>query len=81
MSPLMGSIRSTDSMGGEGGGCLVWGHTKVYLSSFPIAQASLLLGGSWVAISRVISPLIWVICIVTLLTTLLIATRVPPSRP
>ena len=38
-----------------------------------------LLGGSWVVISRVISPLIWVISIVTLLITLLIATHEPPS--
>ena len=29
-----------------------------------------LLGGSWVVISRVLSPLIWVISIVTLLITL-----------
>ena len=40
-----------------------------------------LLGGSWVVISRVISPLIWVIIIVTLLiTTPLITTPGPPSR-
>ena len=31
-------------------------------------------------ISRVISPLIWVICIVTLLLTLLITTHEPPSK-
>ena len=35
-----------------------------------------LLGGSWVVISGVISPLIWVIAIVTLLIT----THEPPSR-
>ena len=35
------------------------------------------LGGSWVVISRVISPLI---CIVTLLITPLITTHEPPSR-
>ena len=35
--------------------------------------------GSEVAISRVISRLIWVISIVTLLTTLLITTHEPPS--
>ena len=40
-----------------------------------------LLGGSWVVISRVISPLIWVISIVTLLITLLITTHEPPSTP
>ena len=33
------------------------------------------LGGSWVVIGGVISPLIWVITIVTLLMTPLIATR------
>ena len=41
---------------------------------------SFLLGGSWVVISRVRSPTIWVIIIVTLLTTPLIATHEPPSR-
>ena len=52
-----------------------------------------ILGGSWVVISGVISPLIWVISIVILLVTLLIisivillvtlliATHEPPSRP
>ena len=39
-----------------------------------------LLGGSWVAMSGVISPLRWVITIVTLLITPLIATHEPPSR-
>ena len=38
-----------------------------------------LLGGSGVVISRVISPLIWVISIITLLVTLLISTHEPPS--
>ena len=37
-------------------------------------------GGSWVVISGVISPLIWVISIVTLLITLVITTHEPPSR-
>ena len=37
------------------------------------------LGGSWVVISRVISPLGKVISIVTLLITLLITTHEPPS--
>ena len=43
--------------------------------------ASLLtmLGGSWVVISGVISPLIWVITIVTLLLTPLITTHEPLS--
>ena len=39
-----------------------------------------LLGGSWVVISGVISPLIWVLSIVPLLITLLITTHEPPSR-
>ena len=38
------------------------------------------LGGSWVVISGVRSPLIWVISIVTLLRTLLITTHEPPSK-
>ena len=38
-----------------------------------------LLGGSWLVISRVISPLIGVITIVTLLITPLITTHEPPS--
>ena len=33
-----------------------------------------------VVLSRVISPLIWVICIAILLITLLIATHEPPSK-
>ena len=39
-----------------------------------------LLGGSWVDISGVISPLSKVISIVTLFITLLITTHEPPSR-
>ena len=39
-----------------------------------------MLGGSWVVIRGVISPLRWVITIVTLLVTLLIITHEPPSR-
>ena len=46
-----------------------------------ICCLSLLLGGSWVVISGVISPLIKVISIVALLITLLITTREPPSIP
>ena len=38
-----------------------------------------LLGGSWVVISMVISPLTWVITIVTLLLTPRITTHEPPS--
>ena len=41
---------------------------------------TVLLGGSGVVISRVISPLIWVISIVTLLISLLITTHEPPSK-
>ena len=51
-------------------------------SSEPLALVQLpggLLGGSWVVISRVISPLIGVIIIVTLLITPLITTHEPPS--
>ena len=40
----------------------------------------IILGGSGVVISRVISPLIWVISKVTLLITRLITTHEPPSR-
>ena len=38
-----------------------------------------LLGGSWVVISRVISPLSWVISIVTLIISPFITTHEPPS--
>ena len=37
-----------------------------------------LLGGSWVVISMVISPLIWVVTIVTFLITPLTTTHEPP---
>ena len=49
---------------------------KALSGSYALKHA---LGGSWVVISGVRSPLIWVISIVTLLITLLIATYVPPS--
>ena len=39
-----------------------------------------LLGGSWVVISRVINPLIWVIIIATQLRTPLVTTHEPPSN-
>ena len=39
------------------------------------------LEGSWVDITGVISPHLWVITIVTLLLTPLITTHEPPSRP
>ena len=38
-----------------------------------------ILGGSWVVISGVISPLVWVISIVTLLINPLITTHEPPG--
>ena len=38
------------------------------------------LGGSWVVITGIISPLIWVISVVTLLITLLVASLEPPSQ-
>ena len=40
---------------------------------------ALLLGGSWVVISGVLSPLIWAIAVVTLLITPLFSTPGPPS--
>ena len=44
-------------------------------------SGSNLLGGSWVGISVVIRPLIWVMTIVTLLIAPLITTHEPPSKP
>ena len=44
-----------------------------------LAEHGSLLGGSGVVISMVISPLIWVIAIVTLLITPLKTTHEPPS--
>ena len=38
------------------------------------------IGGSWAGISGVISPLIWLISIVTLIVTPFITTHEPPSR-
>ena len=43
------------------------------------AFRALLLGGSWVVISGVTSPLIWVISIFTLRTIPIITTHEPPS--
>ena len=43
------------------------------------SRTSFILGGSWVVISRLTSPLIWVITIVTLIITPLITTHEPPS--
>ena len=44
-----------------------------------VGGAVTLLGGSWVVITGVISPHIWITSIVTLLITLLITTNEPPS--
>ena len=44
---------------------------------FEVVARARLLGGSWVVFSGVISPLLWVISIVTLLITLLIPTPEP----
>ena len=48
---------------------------------FRVLNKGPLLEGSWVVISRVISPRIWVILMVTLLITPLITTHEPLSRP
>ena len=50
------------------------------LQSLGFGSVKGLLGGSWVVISGVISPLTWVRSIVTRLTTLLITTHEPPSN-
>ena len=47
---------------------------------FRALRLEALLGGSWVVISGVISPPIWVTTIVTLLITPLRTTPKPPSR-
>ena len=52
--------------------------TKLYVKKL-IKPLHLLLGGSWVVLSGVISPLIGVIIMVILLITVLIATHEPPS--
>ena len=50
------------------------------VQEFGILEFRVYLEVSWVDISRVISPLIWVISTVTLLITPLITTHEPPSR-
>ena len=59
-------------IGGGGGRALYQKHDR--------SNYMTLLGGSGVVISRVISPLVWVISIVTLLITLRITTHEPPSN-
>ena len=56
-------------------------HTqnKYSLGARRVRISGVTLGGSWVVISGVISPLRWVISRVTLLITLLIATHEPPG--
>ena len=49
------------------------------VSGRSIRLVDIVLGGPWVVISRVISPLIWVTSIKTLLRTLLRTTHEPPS--
>ena len=51
----------------------------IFLNHLCKAPYDALLGGSGVVTSGVISPLIWVISIVTLLITLLVSTPEPPS--
>ena len=56
-------------------------QVTVYKGAAIISKGFTLLGGSWVVISGVISPLIWAIIIVTLPMTPLITAHEPPSRP
>ena len=56
------------------------GRGRVEVSVEGLVSPLKLLGGSWVVISRVISPLMWVISIATLFVTLLITTPEAPSR-
>ena len=58
--------------------------TRVTCSYQLVVEAALracpsVLGGSWVVITGVVSPLIWVITIVTLLITPLITNHEPPK--
>ena len=55
------------------------GEPVVVLLRLCLGGLQTVLGGSWVVISGVLSPLIWVITIVTLLITPLITTHEPPS--
>ena len=56
------------------------GRGRVEVSVEGLVSPLKLLGGSWVVISRVISPLMWVISIATLFVSLLITTPEAPSR-
>ena len=55
--------------------------TLLALQDTFIKLSETLLGGSWVVINGVISPLIGVITIVTLITGPLISSHEPPSKP
>ena len=52
----------------------------MHVGGFRVSGQGQLLGGSWVVISGVRSPLIWVISIATVLITPL-TTHEPPSKP
>ena len=54
-------------------------RTRIALFQNPYRILKIAVGGSGVVISRVISPVIWVISIVTLRITLLITSHEPPS--
>ena len=54
-------------------------HALILPPLLSILYCGPLLGGSWVVTSRVISPLIWIITIVTPLIAPLITTHEPPS--
>ena len=53
--------------------------SSVIRASLGSEVSSTLLGGSWVVISGVINPFIWLVTTVILLTNLLIAHHEPPS--
>ena len=57
------------------------GYRALTFKGHLVFTVTSLLGGSWVVISGVISPLIRVISIATLVITPLITTHEPPSRP
>ena len=52
--------------------------SSVIRASLGSEVSSTLLGGSWVVISGVINPFIWLVTTVILLTNLLIAHHEPP---
>ena len=54
-------------------------EVRIQSGGGPVFRQFGVLGGSWVVISMGISPLTWLIIIVTLLTTPFITTHEPPS--